>query len=101
MITDTITEEARELIRQMQGEIERLTNQLVSAVGLLREISGCESHHPGDVVDLARRFLSTAPLSRLTDELRERSEKCPNGLDHGACLYPECVPSCPGRLSVT
>lgn len=37
----------------------------------------------------------------LTDDLRKRPEKCPNGLEHGACLYPECVASCPGRLSVT
>jgi hypothetical protein len=26
---------------------------------------------------------------------------CPNGLEHGACLHPECVPSCPGRLSLS
>jgi hypothetical protein len=23
---------------------------------------------------------------------------CPNGLEHGTCLHPDCVSSCPGRL---
>jgi hypothetical protein len=30
-----------------------------------------------------------------------RHTNCPNGLEHGACLHPECVPSCPGRLSLS
>ena len=25
---------------------------------------------------------------------------CPNGLEHGSCLFPHCVSSCPGRLSL-
>lgn len=24
---------------------------------------------------------------------------CPNGLEHGNCLFPDCVSSCPGRLA--
>jgi hypothetical protein len=29
-----------------------------------------------------------------------RPLRCPNGLEHGACLHPECVSSCPGRLTL-
>jgi len=29
----------------------------------------------------------------------ERPKHCPNGLEHGSCLHPECVSSCPGRLT--
>jgi hypothetical protein len=25
---------------------------------------------------------------------------CPNGLEHGNCLHPDCVSSCPGRLAL-
>jgi hypothetical protein len=27
--------------------------------------------------------------------------RCPNGLEHGNCLHPNCVSSCPGRLALT
>lgn len=31
--------------------------------------------------------------------MNDRS-KCPNGLEHGNCLWPGCVASCPGRISL-
>lgn len=27
--------------------------------------------------------------------------RCPNGLEHGNCGFPDCVSSCPGRLSLS
>lgn len=53
MITDTITEEARDQIRQMQGEIERLTKQLGKVRGdaiqecidLCNELSDCNPQY--------------------------------------------------------
>lgn len=29
------------------------------------------------------------------------TQLCPNGLEHGNCLHPNCVSSCPGRLSLS
>jgi hypothetical protein len=33
--------------------------------------------------------------------LSSAKPRCPNGLEHGNCGFPTCIPSCPGRLSLS
>lgn len=77
MITDTITEEARDQIRQMQGEIERLTKQLVRAsepFGYLLEKAGINNGYyfisPAEYQNMEERFREfLIPVFTKTDEI--------------------------------
>lgn len=37
-------------------------------------------------------------LLEAADEIAPKPALCPNGLEHGACLFPKCVSLCPGRV---
>lgn len=65
MITDTITEEARDLIRQMQGEIEKLHDQLDDTNAMVSALNG-DVHNIGQERDKLRE-----QLVRATDALKE------------------------------
>jgi hypothetical protein len=49
-----------------------------------------------DAVGIAQAILA---LTKPRSEARAPTH-CPNGIEHGACLHPDCVSSCPGRLPV-
>jgi hypothetical protein len=40
-------------------------------------------------------------VGRPTSSVASTNRLCPNGLEHGNCGFPNCVSSCPGRLSLT
>lgn len=57
-----------------------------------------------DVVNFNGRLVTWADIEiavRGRNAALSRPIHCPNGIEHGACLHPECVPSCPGRLALS
>lgn len=54
-----------------------------------------------DMRDEARAYARACLEASLSSRLPSAMPRCPNGLEHGNCGFPTCVPSCPGRLSLT
>lgn len=48
-----------------------------------------------DMITAALR--ASQPATPTGGEARDNTH-CSNGLEHGNCLYPDCISSCPGRL---
>ena len=86
------------LREQLVSVRERLLSPHMQAIG--QEAIREHPHYDGGAVS-AYGFAGAAlkaVAAALTDDHRKL---CPNGLEHGNCLHPNCVESCPGRIPLT
>lgn len=78
----------------LEAEADRLREQLGKRTTALEQIVAEITPGYGGTLGAIRKCAAAA----LTDD---RRNTCPNGLEHGNCLHPNCVTSCPGRISLS
>lgn len=80
--------------------------EAVSVESRLRQIKAfAKVINENNFLDIALRIKRQvdAALSAERESAGEERDtrRCPNGLEHGNCLHPDCVSSCPGRWDLS